>query len=261
VLVAAGSVGMTGAAYLACEGALLIGSGLVTCAVPKGLNAIMEAKLTEAITLPVEDKGRGYFSLGGFPGLARFAKNTDAAAVGPGVSQNASVKRFIEKIIRTFDIPIVLDADGINCLAGRPGILKKAKAPVVITPHPGEMSRLIGRDTSYIQKNRTKVAVGCAKKYGVTVVLKGKGTVVASPDGRVYVNKTGNPGMATGGVGDILTGMIAGLIGQKFTPFEAAKCGVYVHGLAGDLAAKKRGEVSLLARDVLDNIPMAVRTG
>ena len=255
VLIVAGSTGLTGAAYLTSEAALLMGSGLVTCAIPKSLNEIMEKKLTEVMTLPAEDRGKGYFLLSAFPRIKKFSEKTDAVAIGPGISQKNETKKLVKKLIQNLDVPIILDADGINCIADEPHILKKAKKPLVITPHPGEMSRLIRERVDYIQKNRKKVAGEISKKYGITVVLKGMDTVIASRDGRIAVNKTGNPGMASGGVGDVLTGMIASLVGQGLTPFDAAKYGVYLHGVAGDIAAKKKGEISLRAQDVLDNIP------
>ena len=260
VLIIAGSIGMTGAAYLTSEAALLMGSGLVTCAIPKSLNEIMEKKLTEVMTLPVEDGGRGYFPASGFSKIKKFSKNVDCAVVGPGISRKNETKKLVKELISKLDVPITLDADGINCVADEPAVLKKAKGPLVITPHPGEMARLTGKKISDIQKNRKTIAKEIAKKYKVTVVLKGMNTVVASPEGRVYVNKTGNPGMASGGVGDVLTGMIASLTGQGFSSFEAAKKGVYLHGRAGDIAAKEKGEASLRAQDVLDNIPKAARS-
>ena len=259
VFVIAGSIGLTGAAYLASEAALLTGSGLVTCAIPKSLNVIMAKKFTEVMTLPIEDKGRGYFPASAFPKIKNFSEKTDAVAIGPGLSQEDEVKKLVKRLIQGLDKPITLDADGINCIAGEPQILKRAKRPLIITPHPGEMSRLIRKSVGYIQKNRKRIAQDVAKKYGVTVVLKGMNTVVTSPDGRIYVNKTGNPGMASGGVGDVLTGVIASLIGQGFAAFDAAKCGVYLHGLAGDIAAKEKGEASLRAQDVLSNIPKVIK--
>lgn len=259
VLIIAGSTGFTGAAYLASEAALLTGSGLITCAIPKSLNTIMAKKLTEVMTFPVEDNGKGHFLASAFPKIKKFSEKIDAVAIGPGLSQKDDVKKLIKKLIRNLVKPIVLDADGINCIKDEVKILKKAKGPVVITPHPGEMARLIHKDIKYIQANRKKIAKDVAKKYGITVVLKGMNTVVASPDGCIYINKTGNPGMASGGVGDVLTGMIASLIGQGFSPFEAAKDSVYLHGLAGDIAAKEKSEVSLRAQDVLDCIPKATK--
>ncbi len=260
VLIVAGSAGLTGAAYLSSEAALLMGSGLVTCAIPKSLNEIMEKKLTEVMTLPLEDKKKGYFLASAFSRIKEFSDKADVAAIGPGISQKNETKRLVKKLIQNLDIPMVLDADGINCIADKPSILNKAKKSLVITPHPGEISRLIYKETAYIQKNRKNVAEEVSKKYNVTVVLKGMNTVIASPDGRISINKTGNPGMASGGVGDVLTGIIASLIGQKFTPFNAAKYGVYLHGVAGDIAAEEKGEVSLRAQDVLNNIPKVTRS-
>lgn len=260
VIVIAGSMGMTGAAYLASEAALLTGSGLVTCAIPKSLNAILAKKLTEVMTLPVEDRQKGYFLESGSNKILKFAEKADVAAIGPGISRNSSVEKLVKRLIINLNVPIVLDADGINCIAREADILKKSKSPIVITPHPGEMSRLIGKKVSDIQKNRKNCAEEVSKKYGVTVVLKGMNTIVSSPDGRTYINRTGNPGMASGGVGDVLTGMIASLIGQGLSPFEAAKDGVYLHGLAGDIAAREKGEASLRARDVLNNIPKAIKS-
>ncbi len=260
VLLVAGSRGLTGAAYLTSEAALLMGSGLVTCAVPKSLNAIMEKKLTEVMTLPIEDRGKGHFLLSAFSKLKKFSEKIDAVAIGPGISQKNETKKLVKKLVQNLDAPIVLDADGINCIAEQPDVLKKVKRPLVITPHPGEMSRLIHKRVDYIQKNRKKVARGVSKKYGVTVVLKGMNTIVASRSGHTYVNKTGNPGMASGGVGDVLTGMIASLIGQGYSNFDAAKYGVYLHGVAGDIAAKEKGQVSLRAQDVLNCIPKATKS-
>jgi NAD(P)H-hydrate epimerase len=260
VLIIAGSTGLTGAAYLTSEAALLMGSGLVTCAIPKSLNIIMEKKLTEVMTLPVEDKGKGYFLTSVFPKIKKFSERIDAVAIGPGLSTKSGTKRLIKRLIQSLDIPITLDADGINCIADKLDILKKAKRPLVITPHPGEMSRLIHKPADYIQRNRKKIAKEIAGKYGITVVLKGMDTVVASQNGHVFVNKTGNPGMASAGVGDVLTGMVVSLIGQGLSPFEAAKKGVYLHGRAGDIAAKEKGEISLRAQDVLNNIPKATKS-
>ena len=260
ILVIAGSIGLTGAAYLTSEAALLMGSGLVTCAIPKSLNTIMEKKLTEEMTLPVEDRGKGYFLASAFPKIKRFAKKIDAVAIGPGLSTKGETKKLVKRLIKDLDIPITLDADGINCIADEPDILKKTKKPLIITPHPGEMSRLIHKRTDYIQRNRRKITVEIAKKYGLTVVLKGMNTIVASQDGDTFVNKTGNPGMASAGVGDVLTGMIASLVGQGFSSFEAAKKGAYLHGRAGDIAAREKGEISLRAQDVLNNIPKATKS-
>ena len=258
-LVVAGSLGLTGAAYLASEAALLTGSGLVTCAIPRSLNTILAAKLAEVMTLPVEDGGKGYFSTSGFADIMKYSAAVDAVAIGPGLSRQPETKEFVRKLIMALEKPIILDADGINAVSDDPHVLKRAKKDIIITPHPGEMARLIHKETEYIQANRKSVAENVAKKYNIVVVLKGANTVVASPQGDIIVNTTGNPGMASGGVGDVLTGMIASLVGQGYKPFDAAKFGVYLHGLAGDIAAEAKTEVSLRAQDILDNIHKAVK--
>lgn len=259
VLLVAGSIGLTGSAYLACEAAVLTGSGLVTCAVPKSLNGILASKLAEAMTLPVEDNGNGYCPVSAFADIMKFSEKTDAAAIGPGLSQQPETKELVKKLISALETPIVLDADGINAVCDDPHILKRAKREIVITPHAGEMARLLHKETDHIQGNRKNIAESVAKKYNVVVVLKGSDTVIASPKGEVVINKTGNPGMASGGVGDVLTGMIASLLGQGFGAFDAAKYGAYLHGLAGDIAAEEKGEASLRARDILDNIHKAIK--
>jgi len=259
LLVIAGSTGLTGAAYLAAQAALLTGSGLVTCAIPKKVNTILARKFTEVMTLPVEDDGKGRFTGASSKRILEFSKKADIAAIGPGISQAAGTRSLVLKLLMRLDIPIVLDADGLNCIALNTGILKKAKCPVIVTPHPGEMSRLIRKKTSYIQKNRTETAEAFSAEFNVITVLKGTRTIVAEKGRRKYVNKTGNPGMASGGCGDILTGMIASLAGQGLSGFDAAKLGVYLHGLAGDITARQKGETSLVATDLLGNIPHAIK--
>ena len=259
VFLVAGSSGFTGAAYLASEAATLTGSGLVTCAIPKSLNTILASKLTEAMTLPVEDNGKGYFPVSAFADIMKFSEKVDAVAIGPGLSRQAETKELVKKLINALEKPIVLDADGLNAICDDLHILKHAKKEIVITPHAGEMARLIHKEIDYVQANRKNIAETVAKKYNVVVVLKGANTIVASPKGEVVINTTGNPGMASGGVGDVLTGMIASLIGQGYAAFDAARFGVYLHGLAGDIAAKEKTEVSLCARDILDNICRAIK--
>ncbi len=245
VLLISGSIGFTGAAYLASEAAVLAGSGLVTCAIPKSLNAILASKLTEAMTLPVEDSGKGYFPVSAFSDIMKFSEKVDAVAMGPGLSRQVETKELVKKLINALEKPIVLDADGLNVICDDLHILKRAKKEIVITPHNGEMARLIHKEIDYVRANRKNIAETVAKKYNVVVVLKGANTVIASPEGEVIVNRTGNPGMASGGVGDVLTGMIASLIGQGRASFDAAKFGVYLHGLAGDIAAEEKGRFFL----------------
>lgn len=244
VLIVAGSSGMTGAATLASRGALRSGAGLTYLAVPKNLVNIVDSMTPEVITLPFEKIKE---------------IKADAVAIGPGLGQNPK----IIKLIHSADAPrceaLVIDADGLNAIAKYPAIIKKARAQVIITPHPGEMSRLIRKSVGYIQRNRLSVAKEAAKRYGCIVVLKGYKTVIADPSGKAFVNPTGNPGMASGGVGDVLTGMIAGFIGQGVKVWDAAILAVYLHGLAGDLAAKEKGEYGTIASDLVEKIPYAIQ--
>ena len=259
LLVLAGSIGMTGAAYLCARAGVLTGSGLVTLAIPKSLNSIMEVKLTEVMTLPCPETRKQTFSLKALKNIRDLIPRVSGLAIGPGISRNSETGSLIKKLIKHIDKPFVLDADAINILAGQKDILKKVKAECVLTPHPGEMAGLTGRSTDYIQKNRKKTAVALAKKYNLTVVLKGYQTLVADSAGRVFVNKTGNPGMATGGTGDILTGIIGSLLSQGVPVWDSCCLGVYWHGLAGDLAAKDKGQVSLCATDLLNKLPEAFK--
>ncbi len=259
VLVLAGSPGFTGAAALCSQAALVSGSGLVTLGIPKSLYTIMARKLTEAMAMPLPETRGQALGEKAYPAIMKFSEKADCIALGPGLSRDPGTQRLVRKLVTTLRKPVVLDADGINALEGKTELLKRAQAPVVITPHPGEMSRLTGLSVKRITAAKEKVAKEFANKYNVVCVLKGHRTVVARPDGKRYVNPTGNPGMAKGGTGDVLTGMIASFIGQGMRPFDAAMLGVYLHGLAGDLAAKEKGEVSMLASDLLDRIPDAIK--
>ncbi len=259
VFILAGSCGLTGAAYLASEAALLAGSGLVTLGIPKSLNPIMEVKLTEVMTKPLAETEEFSLSLKALGQINKVLPGIDALAIGPGLSRNYQTQELVHKLLLSVSKPLVLDADGINALIGKLRILSNLKGELVITPHPGEMSRLLNLNIAEIQKDRSKIAGDFAKKHKVVVVLKGHRTVVADASGRTYVNETGNPGMATGGCGDILTGIIASFLGQRMSAFEAAKLGVYIHGLAGDIAAKEKGQVSLIATDILDKLPQALK--
>lgn len=259
VFVIAGSRGMTGAAFLASHAAMLSGSGLVTCGVPKGLNLILEIKLTEAMTLPLPETKEGALGLSAKDGILEFSKKADVIALGPGLSRSAETGKLVRALLPKLDKPVVLDADGIVALAGDLDVLKKRSAPTVLTPHPGEMARLLGKDVRAIQAAREKTASAFAKKYGAVLALKGYRTVVADPKGNTYINKTGNSGMASGGVGDVLTGMIASFIGQGLAPYSAAVSGVYLHGMAGDIAANEKGQFSMIASDLLAALPRVIK--
>jgi len=259
VFLLAGSRELSGAAALCTLGALRVGAGLVTLGLPKGLHAPMVEKLTEAMFKVLPETKEGSLSVQGFPEIVSTCERADAVAIGPGLSQHPQTKELVRQLLPKIAKPLVLDADGLNALAEDVGLLKKLSLPIILTPHPGEMGRLIRQSASEVQRDRERTAKEFAKRYNVIVVLKGHATVVASYDGSVYLNDTGNPGMASGGFGDVLTGMIAGLLGQKLALFDAARLGVYLHGLAGDVAAQERGEVGLLASDLADRIPQAIR--
>lgn len=259
VLVIAGSRGMTGAAFLTSQGALLAGSGLVTCAVPESLNDIMEVKLTEVMTLPLKETKSRSLSSGAKSEILDFAKRCDAAAIGPGLGKESGTQKLILELLKAIDLPVVLDADGINALGGKLEPLRKRKQRTVITPHPGEMANLLGKTAEEVQANRIDTAKSVAEVTESIVCLKGHKTVVASPEGAVYVNDTGNSGMASGGTGDVLTGMIASFIGQGVSDFSAAVSAVYLHGLAGDIASEKKGQFSLTASDLLEYMPEAFK--
>jgi len=254
ILIIAGSRGMTGAAFLSAEGALLTGSGLVTAGIPESLNSIMEIKLTEVMTLPLPETKEVSLSLKAKPQILEFSEKCDAVAIGPGIGTNDETKKLVQELLEEIEKPIVLDADGINALGKNLEIIRNRKAETVITPHPGEMARLTGTNINEVQSKRKDIAKNAAELTGAVVCLKGHGTVVADPSGNVYVNETGNSGMATGGTGDILTGMIASFIGQKVDVQNAAISAVYLHGLAGDIAAEKKGQFSMRATDILNNI-------
>ncbi len=257
LLIVAGSPGFTGAAFLACEGALRSGVGLVTLGVPAGLNSIMETKTTEAMTLPLPETDRHTLSCDAVEPALEFAGKCSAIALGPGISRDGETQRFVHRFLEKAELPAVVDADGLNALAGNLDVLGARAAPMVLTPHPGEMSRLVGKSTADIQRDREGCALAFAKERNVVLVLKGAGTVIASPEGDVAVNTTGGAGLASGGTGDVLTGLIGGLLAQGISAWDSAVIGVYLHGLAGDLAAEERTEWGMVAGDVARALPAA----
>jgi len=259
VLFIAGSSGYTGAAYFASLAAMRSGSGLVTLAVGRSLYNVMAAKLNEVMVRPFFETKDFSLSLLAEKELIAFSEKCNVVAIGPGISQNKETQALVRNLIAKLNKSIVLDADGINALNGNNDVLKNAKTPIVLTPHPGEMARLINKSVEDIQKNRKDIAQGFANEYNTVLVLKGHDTVVAAPSGEVYINNTGNPGMATGGAGDVLTGVIASFIAQGLDSFTAAALGVYFHGLAGDLAAREKGILGLIANDILDKLPESLK--
>lgn len=259
VLILAGSCGYTGAAYLTSQAAMLSGSGLVTLAVGRSLYGIMAAKLTEAMVRPFFETRDYSLSLLAEKELINFGEECDCIAIGPGISQNKETQALIRNIVSKVNKPIVLDADGLNAFVKHVDLLKKTSVSMVLTPHPGEMARLIEKEVEEVQNNRKDIASSFAHQYNNVLVLKGRETIVARPDTECYINETGNVGMATGGTGDVLTGMIASFIGQGMAPFNAAMAGVYLHGLAGDIAAKEKGVLSLIATDILNKLPEVLK--
>ncbi|MCX5693336.1 MAG: NAD(P)H-hydrate dehydratase [Candidatus Omnitrophica bacterium] len=259
IFILAGSRGLTGAAALCSNAALRSGAGLVMLGIPASLNSAMSAKLIEVMTLSLAETKESTLSLKAENDILKKAKNSDVVVLGPGLSQYPETRKLINRLILRIKKPMVLDADALNAISRSTSILKKIKSNYVVTPHPGEMSRLINKSLEYIKNNRLIVAKQFSHDYNAVIVLKGAGTIVAGPDGKYYINTTGNPGMATAGSGDVLTGIIAGFLGQRLDMFNAARLGVYVHGLAGDLAAKDKGETGLIAGDILEKIPYAIK--
>ena len=259
VAIIGGSLGMTGAPYLSSMAALRTGAGLVYTVVPKSLETIMSIKLTEAIIKPEEDERKGYFTVNSLDSILNILEDMDVVAIGPGMGVDEGRIHVVEEIVKNFNGPIIIDADGINCLSLKPDILENHKNPIIITPHPGELARLINKTIREIQDNRNYYSNYVSQKYNIIVVLKGSNTIVADYEGNIYVNKTGNPGMATAGSGDVLTGMIAGFIAQGLSPYDGSKLGVYCHGLAGDIGSLDKGEPGLIASDIINNIPYSIK--
>lgn len=260
VLVVAGSAGFTGAACLTAESVLRSGAGLAYLAAAKSLNVIFEQRLVEVITVPVEDNGIGCLTIENGDEILSKAETETVVALGPGLGTNPSTVNLVKLILEKIDKPMVLDADGLNALSNFPELITQYKNDLVLTPHPGELSRLIGKSSKEILQDRIEIARQTAQSWGKVLVLKGSPTVVADNDGTVYINPTGNAGMATGGSGDVLTGVIAGLMAQGTRAIDAAIAGVYIHGLAGDLAKKQRGEMGMIAGDILEYVPKALCT-
>ncbi len=257
VLIVAGSMGFTGAAVLATLGALRTGAGLVVVGVPQSIYAIIASKVTEGMPTPLPDAG-GALAPEALGKVEELAAGADVIAIGPGLSRAPGVARVVDGLL-TGSHPLVIDADALNVLTDRTGALERVHAPAVLTPHPGELGRLTGMSAAEIQRDRLMAARSAATKFRSVVVLKGARTVVATPEGEVFIVPTGNPGMATGGMGDVLTGAVAALIGQGVPPAQAAYAAAYLHGLAADLIAQDRGMVGMLASEVADQLPRAIQ--
>lgn len=253
LLLLCGSEGYTGAAALASVGALRCGAGLVYLGVPRSIYAIEAVKLTEPIVFPLPDRD-GMLSVEALPKILSMLPGMDAVLVGPGLGQSEGTRAVIRAVLEAAKCPVVLDADGINGISRHMDILRERHHPTVLTPHAGEFARIGGKTDG----NKQEAAAAFAREYGCILLLKGHDTVVT--DGcQCYCNPTGNPGMAVGGSGDVLAGMITGLIGQGLDPLSAAACGAWLHGAAGDLCAKELGQYAMLPTDMLEMLPRLLK--
>jgi len=257
LLILAGSPGKTGAAALCANAAMRTGAGLVTLGVPEKLMPVIEPMVVEPMTAGLAQTPSGGLDAAALDEIITLLADKAALALGPGMGTDFSTQELIKSILAIASVPMVIDADGLNCIAKDSDILSTVKAPVIPTPHPGEMARLTGKTTSDIQQNRMETARHFAEKHKVILVLKGAQTLVAYPDGVVFICPTGNPGMACGGMGDVLTGMIAAFLAQDLSPESAALAGVYVHGLCGDLLAEDHA-FGFAASDMVAGIPQAL---
>jgi ADP-dependent NAD(P)H-hydrate dehydratase / NAD(P)H-hydrate epimerase len=257
LLVVAGSVGMSGAAALSGLGALRAGAGLVTIACPASMSDVLETKCTETLTMPLPETERRCLSVAAIEPLLAAAQRVNAVAIGPGLSRDDEVREVVTTLVREITQPVVLDADGLNVCAQCLDTIRERKAPLVITPHPGELARLLDRSPEDVQSARLAAARDAAEGLDCVVVLKGAGTVASAPEGETWLNPTGNHGMASGGMGDVLTGVIGAFMAAGVPPLRSAVAGAYYHGLAGDMAAALKGTRGLIASDLLETLPAA----
>lgn len=257
--VIAGSLGLAGAACLTSMAALKGGAGLVTLGCPASLGPIFQSKITEVMAYPLEDGGRGHLSREAIPEIHDFLKDKDVLAIGPGLGSKCDGLEILRYILGQFDISIIMDADALNHISKDRKLLSSYRGSIVVTPHPGEMARLTGKGVEKILSSPIETASEFAGDMGVIVLLKGATSVVAHPDGRIYMNTSGNSGMGTGGSGDILTGLVAALTAQGYFPYDAAVYGCYIHGRAGDYAKEKWGDTGMLAGDVLNELPLVFK--
>lgn len=266
VVLIAGATGLTGAASLASLSSLRAGAGMAILGIPQSLNPILEIKLTEVMTKPLPDvRKKGALALRGLGEIRELLKWGDCCALGPGLGQHFETIELVRRLVAKITMPTVIDADGLNAIAKDVSILKECQAPLILTPHIGELSRLNGVPIGEIAKDRIKYASDFAKEYNCVLVFKGAPTIISEPGGQTYVNPTGNAGMATAGSGDVLTGIIVGLLAQilmlrkgediRKIMLDSALAGVYIHGLSGDLAKAEKGEMGMIAGDMMEKIP------
>ncbi len=258
LLIIAGSPGMTGAAALAASAAVRAGAGLVYLAAPEPLNGILETKCTEPITLPQPATAGGGLSLPAADSLLQHAADCDAVVLGPGLGREPETAALVRRLVPAIRSPLVVDADALNALTGQAGLIARRRAPTVITPHPGELSRLRGETVQALQADRVEAARRTAAELGCVTLFKGAGTICADPEGRALINPTGNEGLASGGTGDVLAGVLGAFLAGGSAPLEAAAAASYYHGLAADLYAESHAARSLMASDLLDYLPLAL---
>ncbi|MBI3118712.1 MAG: NAD(P)H-hydrate dehydratase, partial [Candidatus Hydrogenedentes bacterium] len=251
LFVVAGSRGFTGAARMVCEAAMRSGVGLVTLGVPAPLADVMASVLVEVMTRPFPATDAESFGDAALEAAVRFASQKDAVAIGPGLSQHPETVRFVQEFVKKCPVRLAIDADALNAMSRDMQIFDHVEQPCILTPHPGEMARLLGVHTAEVQKDREKAAKTLAARTHKVAVLKGHHTVIAHPQGEVVVSPPGNSGMATAGTGDVLTGMLGSLMAQGMDAWDAARLGVYVHGLAGDIAAQRMTKRAMIATDLL----------
>ena len=251
IFVVAGSIGLSGAAAMASEAALRSGAGIVKLGIPESLNSVMETKLTEVMTMPFGETDEGTLALSDYDAILEQVNASTVGIIGPGLSRQYETQNLARKLIEHAQVPLLLDADALFALGEHVDLLHQSEADFILTPHAGEFARLVSQSREEIETKRIDIARTFAMEFGLTLVLKGAPTVIADAEGRVYVNSTGNPGMATAGAGDVLSGIIAGLMAQGCSPPDAACTGVYLHGLAGDHARARSGEYGLIATDLM----------
>jgi hydroxyethylthiazole kinase-like uncharacterized protein yjeF len=259
LLVISGSLGKTGAAIMSAKAALKMGAGLVTIGTPASCLPIVARSMPELMTEPLPETKEKTVAAEAVASVLGLIKGKNAVLIGPGLSTNASTREFVWKLLPRLKLPVVIDADGLNNISLKPELLNKLPKPAILTPHPGEFGRLVGLPIPEVLKGRLELAPAFAQKYGLYLILKGYRTLVADPEGRVFINSTGNPGMATGGSGDVLSGLLASMLIQLRDPLRASIAAVYVHGLSGDLAAQKLSEKALVAGDLIRFLPPALK--
>jgi NAD(P)H-hydrate epimerase len=259
LLVVSGSPGKTGAAAMTAMSALRSGAGLVTLGVPESLHAVLETKVTEVMTYALPETHDGMLDVSGLEAVSSLLAGKSCLAIGPGIGTADETRELFFNLLRRSRVPMVIDADGLNLLAQQPENLKAVHVPVILTPHPGEMARLCKLSVEQVQKDRIECARQFSKQYGVHLVLKGARTVISHPEGSVFINLGGNAGMASGGMGDVLTGLIGGLVVQGYSPAASAHMGVYLHGAAADTLAAQTGPIGYLATDVMEQIPREIQ--